>query len=368
MVTSLVLNHLSHLMSKIIYKQSSNFQIMNSKFTGFLLFFLVMSFTLTAQTQTSGYKIANRISLPGEGGWDYLAVDETNGRLFVSHGNAVNVVDLKAKTLCGTIEDTKGVHGIAFADDLNKGYISDGRDSTVTVFDLKTMNKKGKIKVTGANPDAVMYDKFSHSVFVYNGRTSNVTVIDAKTDKVKATIPLDGKPEFSQTDGKGIVYVNIEDKSKISVINASTCKVEKNWPLAPGEEPSGLALDNVNHRLFAVCSNKLMMVLDAENGKIIAQLPIGDRCDGVAFDPGKKRAYSSNGDGTMTVVQQVSKDEYKVLENFPTQKSARTIAVDKRTGNLYLSTAEFEAQDPSSKQRPAVKPNSFTILEIQCLK
>ena len=240
---------------------------MNSKFAGILVLFVAMSFTLTAQTKTSGYKIANKVSLPGEGGWDYLAVDETNGRLFVSHGNVVNVVDLKTKTLCGTIEDTKGVHGITFADDLNKGYISDGRDSTVTVFDLMTMNKMGKIKVTGANPDCIMYDKFSQCVFTFNGRSSNATVIDAKTHKVKATIPLDGKPEFAQTDGKGNVYVNIEDKSKISVINAITCKVEKNWPLAPGEEPSGLALDNVNHRLFAVCSNKLMMVMNAENGK-----------------------------------------------------------------------------------------------------
>jgi DNA-binding beta-propeller fold protein YncE len=335
-------------------------------FIAFLVFGL--NFSLTAQKKTSEYKISNKISLAGEGFWDYLSVDEAAGMLYVSHGSIVQVVDLKTKTLAGTIEDTKGVHGIAFANDLNKGYISDGRDSTVTVFDLKTFSKLAVIKVTGANPDCIMYDSFSHNIFAFNGRTSNATVIDAKTDKVRATIPLDGKPEFSQSDGKGKVYVNIEDRSKISVINATTLKVEKNWPLAPGEEPSGLAIDNVNHRLFSVCGNKLMIVMDAGNGKIIAQLPIGDRCDGVAFDPGKKRAYSSNGEGTMTVVQQESKDVYKVLENFPTQKGARTIAVDKRTGSLYLPTAEFEAQDPNSKQRPSLKPKSFTILEIQCLK
>jgi DNA-binding beta-propeller fold protein YncE len=321
-----------------------------------------------AQDKISWCSIATRISLPGDGGWDYLSVDETGNRLFVSHGNVVNVVDLKTKAGIATIEETKGVHGITFAYDLNKGYISDGRDSTVTVFDLKTLQKLSKIKVTGANPDAILYDQFSQNVFVYNGRTSNATVIDAKTDQVKTTIPLDGKPEFSATNGKGKIYVNIEDKSKITVINATTLKVEQNWSLAPGDEPSGLALDNVNHRLFSVCSNKLMMVMDAENGKIIAQLPIGDGCDGVAFDPGKKRIYSSNGEGTMTVVQQVNKDVYKVLEDFPTQKGARTIAVDKRSGNLYLSTAAFEPQEVGSKKRPAVKTNSFSILEIQPLK
>ncbi len=342
--------------------------VMKSKIVGIALLFFGLSFTATAQTKVSKYKIANKISLPGDGGWDYLSVDEPSGRLFVSHGNVVNVVDLKTKSLIGTIDETKGVHGIAFANDLNKGYISDGKDSTVTVFDLTTLKKLAKVKVTGANPDAIMYDPFSHNIFTYNAKSSNATVIDAKTDLVKATIPLDGKPEFSQTDGKGTIYVNIEDKNEISVINATTLKVEKNWSIVPGEEPSGLALDIDNHRLFSVCSNKLMMVLDADNGKVIAQLPIGDRCDGVAFDPGKKRAYSSNGEGTMTVVQQVSKDIYKVLEIFPTQKGARTITVDKKSGCLYLSTAEYETQDPNSKQRPAMKPNSFTILEIECLK
>ena len=341
---------------------------MGLKFKSIAFLIFGMSFCLAAQTPTPAYKIVNKISLPGEGGWDYLTVDETGGRLFVSHGNIVQVVDLKTKALVGTIEDTKGVHGITIADDLNKGYISDGRDSSVTVFDLKMLKKLLKIKVTGANPDAILYDQFSHNVFVFNGRTANATVIDAKTDQVKATIPLDGKPEFSATDGKGKVFVNIEDKSEITVISATALKVEKSWSLAPGEEPSGLALDNVNHRIFSVCSNKLMMVTDAESGKIVAQLPIGGRCDGTAFDPGKKRAYSSNGDGTMTVVQQENKDIYKVAENFPTQRGARTIAVDKRNGYLYLPTAEYEAQDANSKQRPAMKPNSFTILEIQCLK
>lgn len=354
--------------SKRIFYKCYNFQAMKLKFTSVLWLILGLSYCLFAQTNSSEYKIAHKISLPGEGGWDYLTVDEGGARLFVSHGNVVQVVNLTTRTLLGTIEDVNGVHGATLADDLNKGYISDGRDATVTVFDLKTLKKIATIKVTGANPDAILYDRFSHQVFVFNGRTANATVVDANTDQVKATIPLDGKPEFSVTDGKGKVFVNIEDKSKISVINAVTLKVEQSWSLAPGEEPSGLALDNENHRLFSVCSNKLMMVLDAENGKVLARLPIGDRCDGVAFDPGSRRAYSSNGEGTITVVQQESKDGYKVLENIPTQRGARTIAVDKRNGKLYLSTAEYGSPAAGSRQRPAPKPNSFAVLEIERIK
>jgi DNA-binding beta-propeller fold protein YncE len=326
---------------------------------------------LNAQTKTSDYKIANRIQLPGDGGWDYLTVDETGGRVFVSHGMIVQAVDLKTKAPAGTIENTTGVHGIAIADDLNKGYISNGRDTSVTVFDLKTLKFLSRIKVTGMNPDAILYDRFSHHVFTFNGRTSNSTVIDANTDKVVGTIALDGKPEFSQANGKGKVYVNIEDKSEVCIIDSKLLKVEKTWSIAPGEEPSGLALDKENHRLFSVCSNKLMVVSDAESGKVITTLPIGERCDGVAFDPGIKRIYSSNGVGTMTIVQQKSKDSYEVIGTFETQKGAKTIAVDTKSHSLYLTNADYEASTPSKdnpRQRPAVKPNTFVVLEIQCLK
>jgi len=340
-----------------------------------LLFALLILISLTqgssAQTNVPDYKIANRIQLPGNGGWDYLTVDETRGRLFVSHGTMVQVVDLNTKALAGTIENTMGVHGIAVANNLNKGYISNGRDTSVTVFDLKTLKFLSRIKITGMNPDAILYDQLSHHVFTFNGRTSNSTVIDALTDKVIGTIPLDGKPEFSATNGKGKVYVNIEDKSEICMINSTTLKVEHSWPIAPGEEPSGLAIDNENHRLFSVCSNKLMIVTDAETGKVITTLPIGDRCDGVAFDAVKKRIYSSNGDGTMTIVQQKSKDLYEVIGNFETQKGARTIAVNNKSNCAYLTTAEFEAPSPSKdnqRQRPAIKPNTFVVLEVKCLK
>ena len=326
---------------------------------------IMSSLTLNAQ---SNYAIANKIHVEGDGGWDYISVDDVNGRIFVSHSMVAQAIDIKTGKLAGTIPDTKGIHGIAMAAELNKGFTSNGRDSSVTVFNLKTLEVITRLKINGRNPDAILYDPFSQKVFTFNGGSSNATVIDAKENKVIANIPLDGKPEFAVTDGKGKIFVNIEDKSCINAINSSTLKVEKRWPIAPGEEPSGLAFDVPNHRLFSVCSNKLMVVSDAETGKIIASLPIGDRCDGVAFDPDKKRAYSSNGEGTITVVQEVSSDNFKVLETITTQRGARTITIDKTTHHLYLPTAEYEAAPAANNGRPAVKPNSFVILDIETLK
>ncbi|MGZ4033738.1 MAG: YncE family protein [Bacteroidia bacterium] len=317
----------------------------------------------------SAYKISNKIKVEGEGGWDYLSSDDSTNRLFISHGMVVNVVNSSNGQLIGTIPDTKGVHGIALAKDLNKGFISNGKDTSVTIFDLTTLATITKIKVTGKNPDAILYDPFSHKVFTYNGRSSNSTVIDAKTNTVIGTIDLPGKPEFSVTDGKGKVYVNIEDKSEICMINPVTLKVEGTWPLGDGKEPSGLAIDIKNHRLFSVCDNKLMVILDAESGKIISSLPIGDNVDGAAFDPEKERAYSSNGDGTMTVVQGTNGNNYKVLENVTTQRAARTITINKKTHHLYLPAAEFDAAPAATNEnprpRPAVKPGSFVILDVE---
>jgi DNA-binding beta-propeller fold protein YncE len=228
-----------------------------------------------------------------------------------------------------------------------------------------------KVKVTGNNPDAILYDPFSKKVLTFNGRSSNATVIDASSNQVVGTIDLPGKPEFSVSDGKGKVYVNIEDKSEVCLINMATMKVERTWPVAPGEEPSGLAIDIENHRLFSVCGNKLMIVLDADHGNVVAKVDIGDRVDGVSYDPEFKRIYSSNGDGTLTVVSEESKDSYKVVENFPTQKGARTITLNKKTHRIYLPTAEYETAPAATKEnprpRPAVKANTFTILEIEPL-
>ena len=344
-----------------------------------LITFLVLTFLMqiscfaqdSDQPVKSQYRIANKIHLDGDNGWDYITCDETTNRLFVSHGNMVQVVDLSNNQLIGTIPDTKGVHGIVVANDLNKGFVSCGRDTSVVVFDLKTFAVTATIKVTGINPDAILYDKFSNKVFTFNGRSSNSTVIDANTNSIVETIPLEGKPEFAVTDEKGKIYVNIEDKNLLCEINSNTLKVEQNWSISPGDEPSGLAIDNENHRLFSVCGNKLMVIVDAISGKVITTVPIGDRVDGVAFDKIVNRAYSSNGDGTMTVVQGV-KDNYVVLENVPTQTGARTIAVNSKTNHLYLPTAEFDpAPEPTAENphpRPKIKPGTFVILDVEYVK
>lgn len=329
------------------------------------LVFIVLFSTVKAQ---SNYKTGNEIHLEGEGGWDYLKADEVNRRLFVSHGTVAQVIDLKTGKPAGTIPDTKGIHGIAIANDLNKGFTSNGRDSTVTVFNLKTLEVITIIHKTGKNPDAILYNSFSGKVFTFNGGSEDATVIDAKTNKIIATITLDGKPEFPQTDGKGKVYVNIEDKSLINVINSMTLKVEQHWSIAPGEEPTGLALDNQNHLLFSVCGNKLMVVTDALTGKVITSLPIGDGCDGVAFDPFYKRVYASNGEGTMTVVQEESSTSFKVIETIKTKPGARTITLDNTTHHLYLTCAEYEAAAAGSTGRPKVKPSSFMVLDIETIK
>ena len=337
----------------------------------FIVISLLLSgscFILNAQTKTSGYKLVNKMHIPGDGGWDYLTVDESSGRIYISHSTVVDVVDEKTGTFLGMVPDTKGVHGIAIAPELNKGFISNGRDSSVTIIDLKLLAFIDKVSVTGQNPDAILYDPFSRKVFVYNGRSANATVIDGKTNKIVTTIKLDGKPEFSVTDGKGKIYVNIEDKSEIACINSTTLKVENVWSITPGEEPSGLALDNDNHRLFAVCGNKLMVVVDALSGKVITTLPIGDGSDGVAFDPVLKRVYSSNGEGTLTIVSEVNPDRFEVLENLPTQAGARTITIDKKTHHIFLTTAEYgpmpEKTAENPRPRPQIKPGTFVLLEF----
>ena len=343
----------------------------SSVFITCLLIFL-SGINLFGQNTKSEYAILNKIHLPGEGGWDYLSIDEAGSRLFVSHGSVVQVVDLKTGQLAGTVNETPGVHGIALAPDLNKAFISVGRNASVKVIDMKTLAVLADVKVTGENPDAIMYDQFSKRVFVFNGRTSNATVIDATTNQVAGTIALEGKPEFPVSDGNGNIFVNIEDKSIISVIDAKTMKVLKSWPIAPGEEASGLALDNETHRLFAVCGNKLMVVVDATDGHVVANLPIGDGCDGVKFDPELKRAVSSNGEGTMTVVQELNKDSFKVLETITTMAGARTLALDTKSHHIYAPTAEFNPAPAATAAEPrprrTAKPDSFYIMDIAPVK
>jgi YVTN family beta-propeller protein len=318
------------------------------------------------------YKVSKKISIVGDEGWDYLAVDDVNQHLFVSHGNVVNVIDIKTDKTIATILDTKGVHGIAIANDLNKAFITDGKDNAVTIIDLKTFELIEKVAIEGQKPDAVLYDKFSHKVFTYNAKSNDATVLDAVSNKIVKTIPLGGKPEFSVTNTNGLIYVNIEDKNEIKTIDAKTLEVTATWSIAPGDEPSGLAIDLQTNRLFSVCGNNLMIVVDAINGSIIKTLPIGDGCDGVAFDVDKKLAFSSNGIGTITVVKENSATDFSVLQTVTTQKGARTIALNKTTHQLYLSTAEFGAKpEPTTenpKPRPGLVPSSFKILVVEDVK
>jgi YVTN family beta-propeller protein len=316
-----------------------------------------------AVSPKGAYKVINKISVEGDEKWDYLFSDDKAGLLYVSHGSMVQVVDETKKVVVGKITGMKGVHGIAIAPEFSKGFITSGKDSSVVIFNTKTYETIKKVKVNGAGPDAIIYDAFSKKVFVFNAKSNNANVIDAASNEIIANIAFSGNPEAAESDGKGYVFVNLESASSIAVINATTNKVENIWSLAPGTEPTGLALDNENHRLFSTCANKLMVVVDAESGKVVSTLPIGDKPDGAAFDPTYKVAFSSNGgDMTLTVIKEESKDKFSVMENMPTQKGAKTIAINKLTHHIYLPTARFEASEQGEK--PKVIPNTFVILEV----
>jgi YVTN family beta-propeller protein len=318
--------------------------------------------TVQAQKETK-LEIVKKIKIEGDEKWDYLYSDDQAARLYVSHGSMVQIIDETKGEVIGKVTGLNGVHGIAIATELNKGFISNGKDSSVTVFDTKSFAVITKISVTGKGPDAILFDSFSKKVYVFNGKSNNATVIDAQSNKIIATIAFEGNPEFSASNENGLLYVNIESKSIIAVINTKTNKVEKTFVLAPGEEPTGLTLDIENHRLFSVCANKMMIVLDAETGKIITTIPSGEKTDGVAFDPTLKIAFSSNGEGTVTVVKEENKDSFKLLQNFKTQKGAKTIAVNKVTHHIYLPTADFEATQAGEK--PKVVPGSFFVFDIE---
>lgn len=305
--------------------------------------------------------------LAGAEGWDYLALDASARRLYVSHGDRVLVLDADHGNVLGTLRDTSGVHGIALAPGLHRGYTSNGKADSVTVFDPATLEVEAQVKVTGHNPDAIVYDPFTRRVFTFNGHSANATAIDAATNAVVATIALPGKPEFAVSDGAGHLFANIEDKSELVKLDARTGKILATWSLAPGESPSGLALDARHQRLFSVCDNGWMMVLDARSGRRVASVPIGDGPDAVAYDARRGLVYSSNGEsGTLTVVSQDDANHYRVLANVPTQKSARTLALDPRSGNVYLAAARFGPLPPASAAQPHPRApmldGSFVIL------
>ncbi|MFL6335915.1 MAG: YncE family protein [Pyrinomonadaceae bacterium] len=341
----------------------------NRRGTFLCLLALVLNALVTnAQTKTqSGYHVINQYKLGGEGGWDYLTVDVKARRLYVSHATHVVVVDADTGAVVGDIPDTPGVHGIAVVEEVGKGYVSNGRASTVTVFDLKTLKTLKQIPV-GKNPDAIIYDDASRRVFTMNGASNDTTAIDVKTDAVAGTLALGGRPEFAVTDGQGHVFVNLEDKSAIAEFDSRRLAVEADWPIAPAEEPSGLAFDRKHRRLFSVGSNKMMAVVNADTGKVVTTVPIGGGVDAAAFDPETGFVFSSNGDGTLTVVHEDSPDRYTVVENVTTRRGARTMTLDPKTHRVYLVTAEFgppPAPTPERpRPRPSIVPGSFTLLVL----
>jgi DNA-binding beta-propeller fold protein YncE len=309
----------------------------------------------------TGYHILNEIKIGGEGGWDYLTVDSAARRLYVSHATHVVVVDIDKHTVVGDIPDTPGVHGIALAPELGKGFISNGRGNNITIFDMKTLKTTGTVTAE-MNPDDICYDRGSQRVFAFNGRSRSATVIDAKSGMAAATIPLPGKPEFSVADGKGHVYTNIEDTSEIVEIDAAGAKVLKKYALTGCEGPSGMAMDLKGRRIFSVCGNRVMAISDPDKGTVISTPAIGAGPDGVVFDPGNGYAISSNGDGTLTIVQQ-SAGKYDVLENVATERGARTIALDEKTHRVYLPTATA-GQAPTGGGRAPFLPDSFKVLVV----
>jgi YVTN family beta-propeller protein len=320
----------------------------------------------SAIASPSGYHLLKKIPLGGEGGWDYLAFDSPTRRLFISRGTKVVALNVDTGTVAGEIANTDGVHGIAFAPELDRGFTSNGRAGTVTIFDLQSLQVIGSAK-TGMNPDAIVYDPASKRVFTMNGHSNDSTAIDAATGNVLATIPVMGRPEFAVADGAGHVYVNIEDKSEELRIDTHTLKVTAQWPLAPCEEPSGLAMDIAHRRLFAGCHNQMMAVVDADSGKVIATPAIGAGVDANAFDPGTGYAFASNGQSaTLTVVHEDAPDKLSVLENVATQRGARTMALDPKSHEVYLVTADFAPAPPATNDNPrprmTVVPGTFVVL------
>lgn len=316
-------------------------------------------------TGGSGYHLVKKVKLGGPGGWDYLTVDAATHRVFISRGTHVMVVDPEQGKVIGDIPNTQGVHGIALAAEFNKGFTSNGRTGTSTIFDMTTLKTIGEAK-TDKDSDAIIYDSNSKRVFSFNGDSSNATAIDAATGKVAGTIALGGGPEFAAADGKGHVFVNLEDKSQLVRIDSKTLKIENAWPLAPCESPAGLAIDAEHEILVVGCHNKLMAFVDGNSGKVIGTVPIGQGVDANRFDPSTGFAFASCGDGTLTVAHEDAPDKFSLVETITTQKGARTMAMDRSNHNIYLATAEFgptpAATTENPHPRPPTVPDTFTLL------
>ena len=317
----------------------------------------------SAQAGPSGYVLARTVSLAGDDFWDYLGFDTANRHLFITHGTHVMVLDADNQTVVGDIPNTPRVHGVAVADDLDRGFISDGGDNMVTAFDLKSLKVLARYGV-GKGPDSIAYDPVSHRVFTFNGGSNDSTVLDGATGAVAGTIALAGRPETGVADGMGHIFANIESTSELVEIDARALKITARWPLKPCEGPSGLAIDSANGVLFIGCDNE-MAVVSAKDGSILANLPIGKGVDADRFDPGTGYAFASTGSGVMTVVHEDSPTKFSVVENVTTQPGARTMEVDPKTHTVFLVTANRVPTPPTADNphpRPSIEPGSFRLL------
>jgi YVTN family beta-propeller protein len=316
----------------------------------------------SADAPKPAYKVLKKIEVGGEGGWDYLTMDPDARRLYIARADRVTVLDVDTGKVVGEVRGTPGVHGVALDVRRKRGYASNGGDSTVTVFDLGTLREVARVKV-GTRPDAILYDPATDRVFTFNAGSKDATALEAKDGSVAGTVPLGGKPEFAVSDGKGSVYVNLEDKGEVVRFDAKGLEVKDRWPLAPGKEPTGLAMDRSKRRLFATCGNEKMVVLDADGGKVLGTAPIGKGTDAAAFDPEAGLAFSSNRDGTLTVVAEGPPGEFRQVANVATQAGARTMALDEKTHHLLLVTARFKPPAPGERRR-AVEPGTFVVLVV----
>ena len=330
------------------------------KFSG-LIVLLAGMFVTHAQNPT-GLHIINTFHIASPGGWDYLTVGPVNDWLYVSHGSQVNILNKKTGDSVDVIANTTGVHGIAFDVADKKGFTSNGRLNNVTEFDMNTNKVLAQIPA-GQSPDAIMYEPFSKKVITCNGRGKNLSILDPVNNVLLDSVDVGGRPEEAVSDGNGKLFVNLEDKNEIVEVDTKTFKVLNHWSIAPGEGPTGIAYDAKTKRLFAAC-DKLLIVLDATNGKVVDKITIGGGCDGVVFDAGTKNIYTSNGEGTITVIHEETAAKFTVIETIPTKKGARTIALDNTSHLVYMPTAEFEAADPNQKGRPKMKPGTFQVLVV----
>ena len=320
--------------------------------------FILLVVTATATVVAADYKVVKTWKLGGEGGWDYITADSEGHRLFISRSTRVMVIDTTSGSQIGEIPDTPGVHGIALAYDLGRGFTSNGREDTVTVFDLKTLAVEKKIKV-GNGPDAILFDPFSKRVFTFNGHGHDATAVDATKGEVVGTVSLDGKPEFAATDEKGTVFVNIQDKSEIVAFDAQKLTIKARWKLGDCEEPTGLSIDRKNRRLFSGCSgNKKMAIVDVDTGRVVATPAIGEGCDATTFDAEWGLAFASAGDGTITVIREDGPEKFNVAQTLSTQKGARTMAVDVKTHQLFTVTANVTG----TRENRKIEPDSFVVL------